>query len=480
MHSSLDRQRPIHFIGAGGIGMSALALILAQRGFCISGSDPSNNENIQNLIDEGVKVFQKQSPSNIKTICFRRTKQPLIVISSAIPKNNPELTAAKAAGLEIWHRSDLLAALIKSQPSIAIAGSHGKTTTSTFITTFLAIANRDPTSLIGGCVPFYGRNAHAGTGELLIAEADESDGSLIKFEPKIGIITNLELDHTDHYASLNELINTMQIFAKKCNQLLVNYDCKILRNNFKSTASWSTKNKSVDFAAIPIKLDGRQTIASIYERGSFIDNITMPIPGLHNLSNIIASIGACRMAGLSYSDIKKSINSLEAPRRRFDYRGSWNGRLIVDDYAHHPSEIKATIAMAKLMIESDRSPFSTRPKRLLIVFQPHRYSRTKEFIKAFATALSSADSLLLAPIYGAGEKPIDGASTEALANTIQEIRGDLPICVSRNLNDLSRLVKEKSKRGDLVLTIGAGDINSLWGRLIKEDKNNQLTSFLAA
>ncbi|WP_320666679.1 UDP-N-acetylmuramate--L-alanine ligase [Prochlorococcus sp. MIT 1307] len=466
MANHLANQKHIHFIGVGGIGMSALAVILVKRGYSISGSDQKSSNTLKRLASHGITIFQQQNASNIKAICQKDHLPTLVVVSTAVSKSNPELQAAKEAKLKICHRSDILAALIQRQPSIAVAGSHGKTTTSTFITTLLAKSNQDPTAVIGGVIPCYKSNGHAGKGKMLVAEADESDGSLIKFQANIGVITNLELDHIDHYPDLNALIKTMQIFSKNCKRLLANYDCPTLRKNINASTWWSTQTaQGVDFAGLPIEINGNQTIADIYERGQHIGQIDLPIPGLHNLSNAISAIASCRMAGIPFHILQKNISHLKAPSRRFDFQGVWKGRQIVDDYAHHPSEVKATLKMARLMIDSKQSPLPKTPKRLVVIFQPHRYSRTNQFLKDFAIALGHSDLVFIAPIYSAGEMPIKGANHQALATSIKKSFPNMPVFVAENLEELTNFVKTHTIPDDLVLTLGAGDINQLWENL---------------
>jgi len=446
--------------------MSALALILSKRGYSISGSDQKNSSNLQKLSSKGIQVFQKQSASNIEVICKSKYLYPLIVVSTAVPDENPELVAAKSKRLEICHRSDILASLIQKQPSIAVAGSHGKTTTSTFITTLLAACQEDPTAVVGGVIPYYDSNGHAGVGKLLVAEADESDGSLVKFKAQLGVITNLELDHTDHYQNLKELIDTIRIFSRNCKNLLTNYDCPTLRKNIKQSKSWSIKTtQGVDFAAIPVKVYGDKTIAAIYEKGIKIGQISLPIPGLHNLSNAIAAIAACRMTGIPFKILQRNIVHLKTPGRRFDFRGTWKGRLIVDDYAHHPSEVKATLKMARLMIHSGQSSLPRKAKRLVVIFQPHRYSRINQFLNEFAIALGETDMVLIAPIYSAGEAPIKGITNEALVRCIQKHHRTQHVISARSLDELTDLVAKHTVPDDLVLTLGAGDVNELWKRL---------------
>ena len=447
--------------------MSALARILVDRGHTVSGSDPRNNATTQQLKSLGVTVYDRQDASSIDALLASVSqKAPVIVISTAIPESNPELHRAREQGLVIWHRSDLLAALIEQQPSIAVAGSHGKTTTSTLITSLLMAAGEDPTAVIGGIVPCIGSNGHAGQGKLLVAEADESDGSLVKFTPTLGVITNLELDHTDHYNGLDDLIATLQQFAAGCNRLLANHDCPVLQEHFEPTAWWSNQQSDgVAYAALPLSLEGDRCIARFYEAGQPIGDFTLPLAGRHNLSNATAALAACRMEGLPFEQLVEGLSTLEAPGRRFDHRGTWEGRHIVDDYAHHPSEVKATLDMAQLMVKSGKSPLPSPPRRLLAVFQPHRYSRTQQFFTAFAQALQNCDALVLAPVYAAGEQPLQGICSNTLAEQVRSINPDLEVVVADDLNQLTELVKQHSRQDDLVLAMGAGDINGLWGRL---------------
>ena len=447
--------------------MSALARILVDRGHTVSGSDPRNNATTQQLKSLGVTVYDRQDASSIDALLASVSqKAPVIVISTAIPESNPELHRAREQGLVIWHRSDLLAALIEQQPSIAVAGSHGKTTTSTLITSLLMAAGEDPTAVIGGIVPCIGSNGHAGQGKLLVAEADESDGSLVKFTPTLGVITNLELDHTDHYNGLDDLIATLQQFAAGCNRLLANHDCPVLQEHFEPTAWWSNQQSDgVAYAALPLSLEGDRCIARFYEAGQPIGDFTLPLAGRHNLSNATAALAACRMEGLPFEQLVEGLSTLEAPGRRFDHRGTWEGRHIVDDYAHHPSEVKATLDMAQLMVKSGKSPLPSPPRRLLAVFQPHRYSRTRQFFTDFAQALQNCDALVLAPVYAAGEQPLQGICSNTLAEQVRSINPDLEVVVADDLNQLTEIVKQHSRQDDLVLAMGAGDINGLWGRL---------------
>ncbi len=462
----LDHRAPLHFIGVGGIGMSALAGILADRGFQVSGSDPRQSPVLEALGRRGVRVFSQQGAATIAALRAGAGTPPLVVISTAVPADNPELLAARQAGLTICHRSDVLAALINAQPSIAVAGSHGKTTTSTLIATLLAATDQDPTAVIGGIVPAFQSNARSGRGRLLVAEADESDGSLVKFRSSLGLITNLELDHTDHYPDLEALVETLQRFAGGCGSLLANADCPVLRQHFQPGAWWSIERcDGVDFSALAVEEHGGGTLADFYENGELVGRFSLPLPGRHNLSNATAALAACRLEGVPFAALAAAMRTLRSPGRRFDFRGDWAGRQVVDDYAHHPSEVEATLHMARLMVTSGRSPLPKTPRRVVAVFQPHRYSRTAEFLDAFAAALALADSVLLAPLYAAGETAIPGIDSQALAGRLRQLRPGLPLQVSATLDQLADQVARRSQPGDLVLVMGAGDVNGLWGRL---------------
>ena len=446
--------------------MSAIAGILADRGYAVSGSDPRDNAVLQDLRSRGVRVFREQSAATINAIRSGTSRAPLVVVSSAVPAHNLELEEARRAGLQVLHRSDVLASLIADQRSVAVAGSHGKTTTSTLIATLLHATNHDPTAVIGGVVPAFGSNGRNGQGALLVAEADESDGTLVKFQAWLGVITNLELDHTDHYPDLAALIATLQRFGRGCQQLLANRDCPILSEQFEASHWWSIRDPDgVAFAALPEQLHGDGTEASFYENGTCVGRFRLPLPGLHNLSNAVAAMAVCRLHGVSFAELRRAVEGLQAPGRRFDYRGTWHGRQVVDDYAHHPSEVEATLATARLMVNSGRSTLPETPQRLLAIFQPHRYSRTAEFLDAFAQALSQADAVILAPLYAAGEAPIPGISSAALAAAIGRLKPDLPVAVTASLDELTEAVANNSRAGDLVLAMGAGDVNGLWGRL---------------
>ena len=467
----------IHFIGIGGIGMSALAMILAKNGYSISGSDKKQSVTLKELAGNQIHIFQTQEESNIDEIFKIHGKDILIVRSSAIRKDNLELCKAKKYNLTINHRSEVLAFLIEQKKSIVVSGSHGKTTTSTYITTLFSYANRNPTAIIGGIVPLYKRNYNYSDSDFLIAEADESDGSLVKFNPEIGVITNLELEHVDHYLNLEDLIDTMKQFAQKCEYLITNFDCENLKHNIQDSKWFSIqKISNIDFALIPKESNGCEIIAEYYEQEKFIDSIKIPIPGIHNLSNTVAAIAACRVAGLLFNDIKKGIDNLQLPSRRFEYKGLWKDRLIVEDYSHHPSEIDAAISIASTIIKTKNNLSKISPKRLVTIFQPHRYSRTKKFQKEFAKSLSKSDLVFITPIYSAGENEIEGINNKTIGYELKKLKPNLEIYTPDNNQNLIKLIKDHTIEKDLILIMGAGDINIICSNLFLELINNKSIS----
>jgi len=467
----------IHFIGIGGIGMSALAMILAKNGYSVSGSDQKKSLTLKELARNQIHIFQSQKGSNIDEIFKIHGKNILVVRTSAIREDNLELSKAKKYNLTINHRSEILAFLIEQKRSIVVSGSHGKTTTSTYITTLFSYANRNPTAIIGGIVPLYKTNYNFSDNELLIAEADESDGSLVKFNPNIGVITNLELEHVDHYHDLEDLIKTMKQFAQKCKYLISNYDCENLKHNIQDTKWFSIQDiQNIDFALIPKESNGCEIIADYYEQEKFIDIIKIPIPGIHNLSNTVAAIAACRVGGLLFKDIKKGICNLQLPSRRFEYKGLWKSRLIVEDYAHHPSEIDATISIASSIIKTKNNSSQISPNRLVTIFQPHRYSRTKKFQKEFAKSLSKSDLVFITPIYSAGENEIKGINNKNIGYELKKLKPNLEIYTPDNNQTLIKLIKEHTIEKDLILIMGAGDINLICASLFSELINNKSIS----
>lgn len=479
--------RPFHFIGIGGIGMSALAYVLTKRKLPVSGSDVRLSHITKRLQDLGAHIFCSQDAFNLEffqsrvnsalepipavaslastaiataesprknRLATNESLLPQVICSTAINPANPEYQAAIALGCPIFHRSDLLAALIQDYQSIAVAGTHGKTTTSSLISYLLLKAGLDPTIVVGGEVKAWEGNARVGNGDYLVAEADESDGSLVKFSPYLGIITNIELDHPDHYSSLEEVVETFQTFANHCHTLIGSIDCKTVRDRLKPTISYSlSSNSGADYTVDQIDYRADGTTAQVWERGQILGQLKIALLGTHNLSNALAAVAVGRFLGLEFSVIADAIATFEGARRRFERRGEFNEILFIDDYAHHPSEIQVTLAAARLQAEA--SP----PRRVVAVFQPHRYSRTLTFLPEFAESFANADVVIVSDIYSAGEPNLDQIDGQQLANLISHHNPN--VHYQPSLQAITSFLKQTLMPGDLTIFLGAGNLNQI-------------------
>ena len=478
--------RPFHFIGIGGIGMSALAYILARRQLPVSGSDLRSSHITRRLESEGVHIFNRQEASNLEffqltnslsTPALRSVGQgesrvssstggclvqeklppslPQVVYSTAIGASNPEYQGAMKSNCPLFHRSDILAALIESYRSIAISGTHGKTTTSSLMGYVLLEAGLDPTLIIGGEVDAWQGNARVGAGDLLVAEADESDGSLIKHSPAIGVVTNIELDHPDHFENLEQLANIFRIFAGQCGTLVGCIDCEVVRQELKPQISYSVREgANADYTVKKVRYHGGGSTAEVLERGQLLGEMNLQLLGTHNLSNALAVVAVARHLGLEFQQIAGAIASFTGAKRRFEERGKSKGITFIDDYAHHPSEILCTLEGARLRVDR-----SSEEKRVVAIFQPHRYSRTTTFMDEFATAFKNADLVVVTDIYSAGEVNNSGISGSDLADAIAAHHNSLVYHPA--LQSLSSFLVEILQPGDLTLFLGAGSLNQI-------------------
>ncbi len=442
--------RPFHFIGIGGIGMSALAQVLTQRMLPVSGSDLASSNITQRLEAQGAQIFLTQGAANITQVA--QGVLPQVVCSTAINPGNSEYRAAVELGCPIFHRSDLLAALMKQYQGIAIAGTHGKTTTSSMVGYLLLKAGLDPTIVIGGEVNAWAGNAHVGKGVHFVAEADESDGSLVKHSAQIGVITNIELDHPDHYTTLEQVIDTFQIFASQCQQVIGCIDSPAVKEFIQPAITYSLWQSTADYTVDQVAYGADGTSALIIERGQVLGRLNLPILGKHNLSNALAAIAIGRLVGLEFSQIASILATFEGARRRFEHRGEYNHILFIDDYGHHPSEIQVTLAAARLRAES-----TTDPRRVVAVFQPHRYSRTLTFLSEFAESFGNADVVITTDIYSAGEPDLGQVTGQQLADAIATHHPHSTYQPS--LQTVSAYLMETLLPGDLVLFLGAGNLN---------------------
>lgn len=466
--------RPFHFIGIGGIGMSALAYILTKRQFPVSGSDSRPSHITHKLETLGAHIFSQQQGDNLEfflsdtpingvlstspeKLSAAKTNLPQVVCSTAINSNNLEYKAALELGCPIFHRSDVLAALIADYYSIAVAGTHGKTTTSSMIGYMLLEAGLDPTILVGGEVKAWEGNARMGESRYLVAEADESDGSLVKHSPAIGIITNIELDHPDHYQSLEEVVHTFKTFAQNCQILVGSIDCETVRDSLQPTISYSLHPETgADYSVTNIDYRADGTTALVWEKGKALGLLNLQLLGRHNLSNALAAVAVGRYVGLQFGEIAKGLATFMGARRRFEFRGEATGITFIDDYAHHPSEIRATLAAAKLQ---------ARPgQRVVAIFQPHRYTRTLTFLEEFAQSFTYADLVVLTDIYSAGEANLDKISGELLATAINKHHPQ--VVYQPTLALVSEFLLSALRPGDLALFLGAGNLNQTIPELI--------------
>ena len=473
--------KPLHFIGIGGIGMSALAHILAQRQLPVSGSDVRRSHITDRLESLGARIFYSQEAKNLESITAtnyftspkialteRNEKTvtiidetlktdsfslPQIICSTAIAKSNPEYQAAIELGCPIFHRSDILAALIEQYYSIAVSGTHGKTTTSSLISYLLLEADLDPTIIVGGEVDAWQGNARAGKGKYLVAEADESDGSLVQHYPKIGIITNIELDHPDRYQSLNEVINIFQTFAHQCEIVIGCWDDEVVKNNIDSHITYSLNVESnANYIARNIRYHARGSEAEIWEKGQFLGILQLQLLGHHNLSNALSAIAVGRQIGLDFAVIAHALANFSGTKRRFEFKGEINNIRFIDDYAHHPREIAVTLEAAKLKV------LEGNYQRVVAVFQPHRYSRTATFMAEFARSFSDADVVIITDIYSAGETNVSGVSGRQLAEQIKQHH--LQVYYHPELTSLPAFLHSAILRSDdLVVFLGAGNLN---------------------
>lgn len=433
----------VHFIGIGGIGMSALAEILLANGYEVSGSDLSDSRRLEKMRSEGAKIALSQKAENIEDGI------DIVVRSTAIRETNPEYIEAKRRGLTIWHRSEMLAFLMRNKKAICVAGSHGKTTTSSMISLMFHDLGLDPTVVVGGVINEIGSNALAGKSEWLVAESDESDGSLINLLPWASIVTNIEEDHLDHYKDLHAIKLVFETFVQKTNPegyCILCADCpEALSLKEFSPAKTITYgfNAEADYRiARHYQKDGHNC-ADLYAKDRFIGTLALDIPGKHNILNATAAVALGDLLGLDFAEMAKSLGRFHGTKRRFQTIDEIDGIKLIDDYAHHPTEIKATLDAAR----------SCHEGRVVAVFQPHRYTRTKFLAESFATALQDADAVYLMEIYPAGEDPIEGVNSALIANYFPE--NNVKVLDEK---DISEALLPEIHSGDMVIFMGAGSV----------------------
>ena len=435
--------RSVHLVGIGGAGMSGLARLFLARGVSVGGSDLKQSAGIERLRELGARVAVGHDASLVEGV-------DAVVVSSAIPPTNPEVERARALGIAVLARAQALAGLLADRDTLAVAGTHGKTTTTSMAAVVLERAGLDPTYVIGGDLNESGSNARAGGGRIAVAEADESDGSFLLLTPAIGIVTNVEVDHVDFYpGGAQEVEAAFRAFCERCTVVVACAEDAGVRRVVAGLGNVVTYGTAGE-ADVRVELSGEPGRARVVLDGSAVE-LSLPIPGRHNLLNAAAVLAAAARVGVAPADGAASLAGFTGVRRRFESRAEAGGARFVDDYAHHPTEIAATLAAAR-----DRSS-----ARLVAVFQPHRYSRTEAMWAALGRSLAGADVVVVTDVYGAGEQPIPGVTGHLVVESLLEEAPSKRVAYLPRRHDLSAYLAREVRAGDLVLTLGAGDITTL-------------------
>ncbi|RKN83861.1 UDP-N-acetylmuramate--L-alanine ligase [Paenibacillus ginsengarvi] len=438
----------VHFIGIGGYGMSAIAKVMLEMGYNVTGSDLAAQELTDKLAAKGARVYIGHEASQVHGA-------DVVVYSTALPADNVEVAEAKRLGIPLLHRSEMLARLMETRKGIAVAGAHGKTTTSSMIALVMETCGLDPTYVIGGEVMNLGSNAKAGKGEYIVAEADESDGSFLRYQPAYAVVTNIEADHLENYdgsfAKLKAAYAQFLSQVAEDGRAVVCIDDPEVRELLEAgepgRAITYGLEREADYRAIHVTTGDRCVAFEVEHGGTALGTVELSVPGRHNVYNALAAFVVCREAGVPFAEFAAAIKLFRGAKRRFQVLGDTDGILVVDDYAHHPTEIAATIAAAK-----------ATGKRVVAVFQPQRYTRTYFLFDQFGEAFGEADEVVIIDIYSpAGEKPIEGISSEKLAELIRR-NGNANVRHIATVREATDFLLGFARPGDLVLTMGAGDI----------------------
>ncbi len=435
-----------HFIGIVGAGMSGLARIMLARGEKVSGCDLVDSPVVRALREAGAEVFVGHSPAHL------REGVDVVVVSAAVPEDNVELCAARERGLTVLTRGELLARLMAGYKGIAVAGSHGKTTTTSMISLVLASCGLDPTCVIGGEVRDIGGNARLGKGEYFVAETDESDGSFLLLVPYIAVVTNIDNDHLDYYREVGKIEEAFSRFLARLQPggfaVLCTDDPRVRRLAAEARRPVVTYGLGgeAEYTAQITELAGFSSFSRVFRRGECLGELKLAVPGAHNVQNALAAVAVAEKLGLPFPEVAAALASFRGVRRRFQLVSDAGGVLIVDDYAHHPTEIATLLQAARALPR----------ERLLVVFQPHRYTRTLLLREEFGGAFRGADLVVVVPLYPAGERPIPGVSAELIAAEVAR-KGQRVISLGGLAEAVEFLVREV-RPGDLVLTVGAGDV----------------------
>jgi UDP-N-acetylmuramate--alanine ligase len=447
----------IHFVGIGGIGMSGIAELLLNLGYKVSGSDTSSSDLTRRLESLGGVIFEGHSPEQIQGA-------DVVVTSSAVGSDNPEVVAADQASIPVIPRAEMLAELMRLKYSIAVAGAHGKTSTTSIIASVLDKGGLDPTVVIGGKLKSIGSNALLGQGDYIVAEADESDGSFLKMSPTIAVVTNIDREHLDYYRDLDHIKEVFACFIDKIPFYGIAVLClddepiqNIIPHVHKRFTTYGMSTQA-DFQAKDIIFDGLKSKFRVYRHGKALGDITLNLPGVHNVYNSLASIAVGIELDIPFGVIKSALQTVEGVQRRLEIKGESKGVVVIDDYGHHPAEIKITL-------EAVRESWPER--RIVAIFQPHRYSRAKALFDDFTRSFYQSDLVVVLPIYSAGEEKIEGVTGRALFEGIRN-HGHRNVVYMEDFKAAVLFLKEALIPKDILLTLGAGDVWKL-GEMVLEE-----------
>ena len=472
----------VHFVGIGGVGMSGIAEVLKNLGYEVTGSDLKESETTRRLEALGIHVTIGHGAENIKDA-------HVVVISSAVSSDNPEVLAARKQSIPVIPRAEMLAEIARLKYGVLVAGAHGKTTTTSLIASLLASGGFDPTVVIGGKLKGIGSNAKLGQGEYLVAEADESDGSFLKLSPTIAVVTNIDREHMDFFKDIDALKDAFLSFVNKVPFYGVSLLCaeneyikEILPKVQRRFITYGL-SKGLDLVAENIEIEGLRSKFEAILRGVSLGFFEVPLPGLHNICNSLAAIGVAYELGIDSNRIKEALRGFTGVQRRFEFKGEVSGIKIFDDYGHHPTEIMATLKAAKEAIRqnTDYRPQTTETPtypsilkgegksggegRLVVLFQPHRYTRTRDLLNDFFRAFMDADKVILMDIYPAGEKPLNGINSEVLLKGMRDSVKD--ITYIKDKGEILNYLDRELKKGDALFTLGAGDVWKIGEEFIK-------------
>ena len=448
----------IHFVGIGGIGMSGIAELLLNLGYRVSGSDLKLSETTDRLAGLGGTIFEGHRERQIEGA-------DVVVISSAVAAENPEVASARRHGIPVIPRAEMLAELMRLKYSVAVAGAHGKTTTTSIVASVLSDGGFDPTLVVGGRLKRLGANALLGQGDFIVAEADESDGSFLKFSPTIAVVTNIDREHLDFYPDLDAIKSVFLSFIDRIPFYGLAVLCldneaiqEILPKIAKRTVTYGLIAQA-DLQARDVSISGLRSRFTVLHHGTVLGDVTLNLPGRHNVLNALASVAVGLELHVPFETIRETLETIEGVQRRLEIKGEWNGVTVVDDYGHHPTEIKTTLEAARE---------SWPDRRIVGVFQPHRYTRTRALFDDFTRAFYQSDLLVVLPVYSAGEPVIECPTHDDLCREIRAHGHKEVVCMA-DFDVTVRYLKGELAPGDILLTLGAGDVYKIGEALLNDD-----------